>query len=174
VHWASQKAVQYGSSPAAGDKVVPPTVHWRKGCPVKERLHDEIPAHFVLMQDVAKQLITLSTAIVVVSGVFLRDLMSDQAVTHREFLYGAWIACVLCIITAAAVLNTIAAYWGQRLREESGETILSPMIGVFGRSSSGFQRIFWVLWLRLFLVLQWYSFVAAVVLFFVFVWLNID
>ena len=133
-----------------------------------------IPAGFAFHQDLSRQFISLCTAFVGGSMFLVGQVLPDQPLEGKALLILAWAAAVACIFGAVAVLNFIATYWGQKFKEETGESILSPWsVWWLGNLSTPQGQARWRKWLLLWLSLQWYSFPIAVSLFMWFAWVNL-
>jgi len=133
-----------------------------------------IPAGFAIHQDLSRQFISLCTAFVGGSMFLVGQVLPDQPLECKALLILAWAAAVTCIVGAAGVLNTIAAYWGQRFKEETGDSVLSAWSEWWlGKVSDPKGQARWRGWLRFWLSLQWYSFPIAVSLFMWFAWVNL-
>ena len=133
-----------------------------------------IPPVFALHQDLSRQFITLCTAFVGGSMFLVGQVLPDRALEGKILLILSWGATVLCIFGAVAVLNTVAAYWGQRFKAETGDSVLSPWSEWWlGSANDAKGQARWRWWFLLWLSLQWYSFPIAVGLFMWFTWLNL-
>lgn len=67
---------------------------------------------FDYAQDVTKQLLTLSTAVVTITVAFLKDIAKDAPDDARIALYIAWVLFALAIIAGVATLLNLTGHVG--------------------------------------------------------------
>jgi hypothetical protein len=82
-------------------------------------LKPNIEKAFEFAADVAKQMITLSSAIIALTVTFTKDFVPNREFLARRTLFAAWISFFVCILTGIGVLLNLAGNLERRVDDLS-------------------------------------------------------